>query len=57
MTKKNSNHAFVKTTVMVLMLVMLSLSLSTTMGPGISVDPTKATEKEIFPDRVEAVSV
>ena len=32
---------------------ILSVSVSTTMGPGISVDMTKATEQEIFPDRVE----
>ena len=35
---------------------ILSISVSTTMGPGISVDPAKATEKDIFPDRAEAVS-
>ena len=29
---------------------ILSVSVSTTMGPGISVDTTKATEQDIFPE-------
>ncbi|MBK5232237.1 MAG: 50S ribosomal protein L1 [Thermoleophilia bacterium] len=33
---------------------IISISISTTMGPGISADPAKATEKDIFPDRAEA---
>jgi len=33
---------------------ILSVSVSTTMGPGISVDPSKATERDIFPDAAEA---
>jgi len=35
---------------------IISISVSTTMGPGISADPGKATEKDIFPDRTEAVT-
>ena len=34
---------------------ILSVSVSTTMGPGISVDSAKATEGDIFPDQAEAV--
>ena len=30
---------------------ILSVSVSTTMGPGISVDPGKATEQDIFPEQ------
>ena len=33
---------------------IISVSLSTTMGPGIPVDPSKATEKEILPEGGEA---
>jgi len=29
---------------------IISISLSTTMGPGINVDPAKATERDIFPE-------
>ena len=32
---------------------IISVSLSTTMGPGIPVDPSKATESDIFPDQAE----
>ena len=35
---------------------IISISISTTMGPGINADPSKATEQDIFPDRTEAVS-
>ena len=35
---------------------ILSISVSTTMGPGISVDTSKATERDIFPERAETVS-
>jgi large subunit ribosomal protein L1 len=33
---------------------IISVSVSTTMGPGISVDPSKATEKDIFPEGAES---
>jgi large subunit ribosomal protein L1 len=33
---------------------IISVSVSTTMGPGINVDPSKATEKDIFPEGAEA---
>lgn len=33
---------------------IISISISTTMGPGINADPSKATEQDIFPDRAEA---
>ena len=33
---------------------IISVSVSTTMGPGISVDPSKATEHDIFPEGAEA---
>jgi len=33
---------------------IISISISTTMGPGISVDSTKDTEQEIISDLVEA---
>ncbi|MDQ2700790.1 MAG: 50S ribosomal protein L1, partial [Actinomycetota bacterium] len=33
---------------------IISISLATTMGPGISVDPSKATERDIFPESAEA---
>jgi large subunit ribosomal protein L1 len=35
---------------------IISISISTTMGPGIPADPGKASEKDIFPDRTEAVA-
>ena len=35
---------------------IFSISVSTTMGPGISVDTSKATVEDIFPDRSEAVT-
>ncbi|MGA7397307.1 MAG: 50S ribosomal protein L1 [Solirubrobacterales bacterium] len=34
---------------------IISISVATTMGPGISVDTTKASEKDIFPEHAEAV--
>jgi large subunit ribosomal protein L1 len=36
---------------------IISVSVSTTMGPGISADPTKATEQDIFPDRAVTAPV
>lgn len=35
---------------------IISISIATTMGPGINVDTTKATERDIFPDRTEAAA-
>jgi len=34
---------------------IISIAVATTMGPGISVDTTKASEQDIFPDHAEAV--
>jgi len=34
---------------------IISISLATTMGPGISVDTTKSTERDIFGEHPEAV--